>query len=122
GSPYDGWAGPLAALPIQKRLVLITAHRRESFGEPFREICSAIRELAETFGADGFHFVYPVHLNPNVWRPVREMLAGLSNLTLTAPLDYLSLVQLMKRCTLVLTGSGGLQAAVPDWHVAGVVA
>src|SRR5262245_50138566 len=88
--PYDWASGPLAGLPRGKRLVLITAHRRESFGEPLREICSAIRELAAGFDAEGFHFVYPVHLNPNVQRPVRELLSGLANVSLLEPLDYLS--------------------------------
>jgi UDP-N-acetylglucosamine 2-epimerase len=108
---FDWSASPLAALPGHKRLVLITAHRRESFGEPFRELCLATRELASRFR--DVQFVYPVHLNPNVRRPVNEVLAGLPNVTLMEPLDYLSLVHLMKRCTLVLTDSGGIQEEAP---------
>jgi UDP-N-acetylglucosamine 2-epimerase len=115
--PYDWSSGPLGFLCPGKRLVLITAHRRESFGEPFREICSAIRELAEAFEADHLHFVYPVHLNPNVQRPVRELLSGLANVSLVEPLDYPSLVQLMKRSTLILTDSGGIQEEAPGLQV-----
>jgi UDP-N-acetylglucosamine 2-epimerase len=115
--PYAWSSGPLAFLSPQKRLVLITAHRRESFGEPFREMCTAIRELAEAFAADDLHFVYPVHLNPNVQRPVRDMISGLANVSLLEPLDYLSLVQLMKRSTLILTDSGGIQEEAPGLKV-----
>lgn len=114
---YRWEAGPLAALPRDRRLVLITAHRRESFGGPFRELCQAIAELAARFADDGVHFVYPVHLNPNVRRPVNELLSGASNVTLLEPLDYLSLVQLMKRTTLILTDSGGIQEEAPSLGV-----
>ena len=108
---YDLARGPLAGVPLHKRLVLITAHRRESFGQPFRELCEAIRELAVGFEGDGVQFVYPVHLNPNVRQPVGEILADLTNVSLLEPLDYLSLVQLMKRRNVDLDGfrrdSGG---------------
>ncbi len=114
---YDWKAGPLAELPRDRRLVLITAHRRESFGQPFRELCLAIRQLAGQFADDGVHFVYPVHLNPNVRRPVRETLAGVSNLSLLDPLDYCTLVHLMKRATLILTDSGGIQEEAPSLRV-----
>ena len=113
GMPYDWSAGPLAGIPSDKRLVLITAHRRESFGEPFRELCTAIRELAEHFAGDGVHFVYPVHLNPNVQEPVHNILGSAKNITLLEPLDYLSLVHLMKRSALVVTDSGGIQEEAP---------
>jgi UDP-N-acetylglucosamine 2-epimerase (non-hydrolysing) len=115
--PYDWSAGPLARLPRDERMVLITAHRRESFGEPFQEICLALRELAQGFEAERVHFVFPVHLNPNVQRPVREVLSGLPNLSLLPPLDYQSLVQLMKRATLILTDSGGIQEEAPALNV-----
>lgn len=114
---YDWRSGPLAGLPPDRRLVLITAHRRESFGDPFRELCMAIRELALTFASDGVHFVYPVHLNPNVRQPVNDILSGLSNVSLIEPLDYLSLVHLMKRSTLILTDSGGIQEEAPGLRV-----
>lgn len=114
---YDWGSGPLAHLPLDQRLVLITAHRRESFGQPFRELCLAIRELALMFANDSVHFVYPVHLNPNVRKPVNDILSGLPNVSLMEPLDYLSLVHLMKRSTLILTDSGGIQEEAPGLQV-----
>jgi len=114
---YDWDAGPLAGLPRDKRFVLITAHRRESFGQPFRDLCQAIRELAVDFADGGVHFVYPVHLNPNVRQPVGELLSGLANVSLIEPLDYLSLVHLMKRSALILTDSGGIQEEAPSLGV-----
>jgi UDP-N-acetylglucosamine 2-epimerase (non-hydrolysing) len=113
---YDWHSGPLAGLPLGKRLVVITAHRRESFGQPFRELCLAIRELALKF-SDDVQFVYPVHLNPNVRRPVRELLSGLPNVSLIEPLDYLSMVHLLKHSTLILTDSGGIQEEAPGLRV-----
>ena len=115
--PYAWAAGPLAALPAGARFVLITAHRRESFGEQFRQLCLAIRDLAMEFAPTGLQFVYPVHLNPNVRAPVGEILAEVPNLTLLEPLDYLPLVQLMKRCVLILTDSGGIQEEAPSLGV-----
>ncbi len=109
--PYDWSTGPLTSIPRNGPLVLITAHRRESFGEPFRDLCLAIRELAERFGDT--YFVYPVHLNPNVRAPVEEILQGLANVHLIEPLDYLSLVHLMKASTIILTDSGGIQEEAP---------
>jgi UDP-N-acetylglucosamine 2-epimerase (non-hydrolysing) len=114
---YDWRSSPLAGLPLDKRVVLITAHRRESFGQPFRELCLAIRDLAGIFANDGVHFVYPVHLNPNVRQPVHDILCGLPNISLIEPLDYLSLVHLMKRSTLILTDSGGIQEEAPGLKV-----
>ena len=114
---YNWDSGPLAQIPTNKRLVLITAHRRESFGGPFRELCLAIRDLAVQFANDGVHFVYPVHLNPNVRQPVNDILSGLPGVSLLEPLDYLSLVQLMKRSVLVLTDSGGIQEEAPGLQV-----
>ena len=89
-------------------LVLVTAHRRESFGEPFNNICRALRELALT-GNGRTQIVYPVHLNPNVQEPVNRILRGTPNVHLLPPLEYLPLVHLMKRARLVLTDSGGIQ-------------
>jgi len=113
----DWSSGQLASFPVNQRLVLITAHRRESFGQPFRELCRAIRQLAERFADAGVHFVYPVHLNPNVRRPVQEILTGLPNVSLVEPLNYLSLVHLMKRATLILINSGGIQEEAPSFSV-----
>jgi UDP-N-acetylglucosamine 2-epimerase (non-hydrolysing) len=117
GREYCWSAGPLASLPPESRFVLITAHRRESFGEQFKELCLAVRDLAEEFKAEGVHFVYPVHLNPNVRAPVGEILSNLSNVTLMDPLDYYTLVQLMKRSALILTDSGGIQEEAPSLGV-----
>ena len=91
-----------------RRLVLVTAHRRENFGAPIRQICQALRVLSEHFGRE-VQFVYPVHLNPNIQIPVHELLADLENVHLVDPLDYLSLIHLMRNATVVLTDSGGIQ-------------
>jgi UDP-N-acetylglucosamine 2-epimerase (non-hydrolysing) len=93
--------------------VLVTVHRRESFGAPIREIFAALRRLAETFPEVGF--VYPVHRNPNVRGPAFEILGGLPNLELCEPLDYRELVRHLERCRLVLTDSGGIQEEAPTF-------
>lgn len=98
------------------RLVLVTAHRRENFGAPLESICRAIRILSEHYG-DTVRFVYPVHLNPNVQNVAYPMLGELPNVRLVPPLDYLPMVQLMKRSALVLTDSGGLQEEAPGLGV-----
>lgn len=95
-----------------RSMVLITGHRRESFGEGFEEICRAIASLAETF-AD-CQFIYPVHLNPNVQEPVRRMLGGRPNVHLTEPAAYPEFVWLMDRSRLILTDSGGVQEEAPS--------
>jgi len=95
-----------------RRLVIITAHRRENFGKPLEAICEAIAQLAETY-RDHVAFVYPVHLNPNVQKPVYNLLSGIANVKLIPPLDYLPLVHLMKHATLVMTDSGGIQEEAP---------
>lgn len=103
------------ALPFNwqaDRFVLITGHRRENFGDGFLQICEALRELASKFG--GVHFVYPVHLNPNVQKPVRTILADLSNVHLVEPLDYEPFVYLLKHSYVVLTDSGGIQEEAPS--------
>ncbi len=112
---FDWKHSALREIPREGSMVLITAHRRESFGEPFRELCQAIRELAAAFPE--IRFIYPVHLNPNVRQPVSEILSGLGNVHLIEPLDYLSLVQLMKKSTLILTDSGGIQEEAPTFSV-----
>lgn len=91
-----------------RRLVLVTAHRRENFGEPIEHICEAIRTLSEKYG-DELQFVYPVHLNPNIQEPVNRILKNIPNLHTLPPVDYLSLVHLMKAAYIVLTDSGGIQ-------------
>lgn len=92
----------------QKKLIVITAHRRENFGEPIRQICNAIKDIALN-NIDTLELVYPVHLNPNIQKPAHEILDGIPNVTLLQPLEYLPLIQLMKHATLVLTDSGGIQ-------------
>ncbi len=94
------------------RIVLVTAHRRESFGPPFRRICEALRALAER--RPDVLVVYPVHLNPNVQAPVREILDGVPNVRLLAPLDYVSFVACMQRAYILLTDSGGIQEEGPS--------
>jgi UDP-N-acetylglucosamine 2-epimerase len=102
----------LPAEPVRDE-VLITVHRRESFGAPLREIFAALRELARAFPAT--RWVYPVHRNPNVSRPAREVLGGLANVELHEPFDYLELVRRLRACRIVLTDSGGLQEEAPTF-------
>ena len=97
-----------------KRLVLITAHRRENFGEPIERICHAIQKLASRGDVE---IVYPVHLNPNVQEPVNRILRSVPHVTLLPPLDYLPMVHLMKCATLILTDSGGIQEEAPAFGV-----
>ncbi len=92
-----------------KKVILITGHRRESFGEGFKSICNAIKKLARVFPK--YDFVYPVHLNPNVQKPAQNILNQnkLPNVYLIEPVEYLSFVYLMKKSSLILTDSGGIQ-------------
>lgn len=98
-------------LDPDKRLVLVTAHRRENFGEPFRNICRALRTLSES-NLD-VQFLYPVHPNPNVKDVAHEMLKGCSNIHLCEPLDYAPFVAAMKRSYLIISDSGGVQEEAP---------
>ena len=109
--PYDASRGPLASIPWRKRIILVTAHRRESFGQPLQDICGALREIAQW---PDVHLVYPVHPNPNIQGPVHEALRGCPNLTLLSPLGYRPLTYLLSRSYLVLTDSGGLQEEAPS--------
>jgi UDP-N-acetylglucosamine 2-epimerase (non-hydrolysing) len=94
------------------KLVLITGHRRENFGDGFNRICMAIRKLAKVF--KDTDFVYPVHLNPNVRKPVNRLLSSSANVHLIEPQDYLSFVYLMDRSHIILTDSGGIQEEAPS--------
>lgn len=98
-------------LPADRRLVLVTAHRRENFGSPFREICAAIRDLTDRH--EDIHVVYPVHPNPNVAGPAYEILGGHPRINLIDPLDYLPFVSAMRRAHIILTDSGGVQEEAP---------
>lgn len=94
-----------------KRLILVTGHRRENFGEGFRNICLSLSRLAQR---DDIEIVYPVHLNPDVRRPVHDMLADAPSVHLIEPLRYRAFVYLMMRCALILTDSGGVQEEAPS--------
>ena len=94
------------------KLVLVTAHRRENFGEPIIRICEALRDLAARYG-DKIRLFYPVHRNPKIWEPVHQYLGGIPNIILSPPVEYLPLVNLMRRSYLVLTDSGGIQEEAP---------
>ena len=112
--PFELAGSPLEPIPFAtRRIVLVTAHRRESFGGPFESICQGLAALARKYAND-IELVYPVHRNPNVRAVVGKYLADIPNVRLLDPLDYLPLVQLMKRAYLVLTDSGGLQEEAPS--------
>jgi UDP-N-acetylglucosamine 2-epimerase (non-hydrolysing) len=98
-------------LDPRRRLILVTGHRRESFGKGFESICQALKKIAER---EDVQIVYPVHLNPHVQQPVNSILGKLPNVHLIEPLDYLSFVYLMNRSYLVLTDSGGIQEEAPS--------
>lgn len=111
GIPYR-----LGTASQSSHLILVTAHRRENFGEPLENICSALLHLSDEYG-ENIRIVYPVHLNPNVQEPVYRILGDIPNIYLFPPLDYLPMVHLMKRAKLVLTDSGGLQEEAPGLGV-----
>jgi len=96
----------------KNRVVLITGHRRESFGDGFLNICNALKELSSSY--PDVDFVYPVHLNPNVRKPVNEILSGIDNIYLIEPLEYLPFVYMLDNSYLVLTDSGGIQEEAPS--------
>ena len=98
----------------RKKLILVTAHRRENFGQPMENICHALKELAQRKDVE---IIYPIHLNPHVQEPVNRILKDLPRLTLLPPLDYRPMVHLMKNATLILTDSGGLQEEAPSFGI-----
>jgi UDP-N-acetylglucosamine 2-epimerase (non-hydrolysing) len=104
---------PEAGVPLDssKRLILLTAHRRENFGSPLREICRAVRHLADLY--DDVEVLYPVHPNPNVRQVANELLSGHPRIKLGEPLDYLPFVGAMRRAYLILSDSGGVQEEAP---------
>jgi UDP-N-acetylglucosamine 2-epimerase (non-hydrolysing) len=97
-----------------RRVLLVTAHRRENHGPRLRSVCRALRTLVERF--EDVEVVYPVHLNPNVLGPVREELGGVERVRLVRPVTYPDLVRLLGRCYLILTDSGGIQEEAPSFH------
>ena len=99
-------------LDERKKMILVTGHRRENFGQGFLNICQALANIAQKYS--DVQIVYPVHLNPNVQKPVNELLSGISNIHLIAPQDYLPFVYLMNRSYLILTDSGGIQEEAPS--------
>ena len=108
---HYGQASRIVDDPTQK-IVLVTGHRRESFGQGFHNICAALKEIALLH--PDIHIVYPVHLNPNVQKPVYELLKNIPNIHLIPPLDYQNFIRLMDRCHLILTDSGGIQEEAPS--------
>ncbi|MBA7660524.1 UDP-N-acetylglucosamine 2-epimerase [subsurface metagenome] len=96
----------------EKRVILVTAHRRENFGEPLRNICFALKEIIDSF--PDVEIVYPVHPNPNIQKPVKRLLGEVGRIHLLEPLGYDSLVNLMNQCYLMLTDSGGIQEEAPS--------
>ncbi|MEI8396336.1 MAG: UDP-N-acetylglucosamine 2-epimerase (non-hydrolyzing) [Rhodospirillaceae bacterium] len=100
-----------AGLDGTRRMILVTGHRRESFGDGFRRICTALAQLSDR---SDLEIVYPVHLNPNVQQPVREILGDRSRVHLIEPVDYATMVYLMRRSHLILTDSGGIQEEAPS--------
>ena len=107
-SEFDG---KFSYLDKNKKLILVTGHRRESFGDGFQNICNALANLAKRGDVE---IVYPVHLNPNVQEPVKRILGKVENIHLIEPLDYLPFVYLMDRAYLILTDSGGIQEEAPS--------
>jgi UDP-N-acetylglucosamine 2-epimerase (non-hydrolysing) len=98
--------------PTSRRKILVTGHRRENFGDGFIEICKALNELAKI--NTNIDIIYPVHLNPNVRKPVYELLTGIENIFLIEPLDYLPFAYLMSISDIILTDSGGIQEEAPS--------
>ena len=107
----DSIASRYPFLDPSRRLILVTGHRRESFGEPFKNFCEALRQIAQKY--DDVQLVYPVHLNPNVRTPVNAVLSDMPNVHLIEPQDYLPFVYLMSKAYLIITDSGGIQEEAP---------
>jgi len=114
GHTADSFGKAFAAIDgrdFSKKIILVTGHRRENFGKPFEDICSALKELASR---DNVAIIYPVHLNPNVRKPVFDILKGTDNVHLIEPLDYPAFIWLMEKSYLILTDSGGVQEEAPS--------
>jgi UDP-N-acetylglucosamine 2-epimerase (non-hydrolysing) len=105
-------ARTLRHLPLDKKIILVTMHRRENFGAPLRSICKALKIIAKN--NPDVVTIYPVHLNPNVLKPVRSILRGIKNILLVRPLGYADFIRLMNRSYFILTDSGGIQEEAPS--------
>jgi len=116
GQWQDAWESKFksatAVVKSHTPFILVTGHRRESFGDGFQHICQAIAEIANKY--PNMHIIYPVHLNPNVQQPVKQHLSNLNNVHLIEPLDYEPFVYLLKQCHFALTDSGGVQEEAPS--------
>jgi len=108
----ESFSDQFSFLDSEKRLILVTGHRRESFGGGFERICQALVETARAH--PDTEILYPVHLNPNVREPVNRLLQGINNVHLIQPLDYLPFVYLMNKAHIILTDSGGIQEEAPS--------
>lgn len=108
----EKFAQQFGFLDASKKLILVTGHRRENFGQGFEDICLALANIAQK--KPDVQIVYPVHLNPNVQKPVNELLSGIDNIKLIEPQDYLPFVYLMNKSYLILTDSGGIQEEAPS--------
>jgi UDP-N-acetylglucosamine 2-epimerase (non-hydrolysing) len=102
-----------SSLARDKRIILVTSHRRENIGVPLRNICIAIKFLADKY-RDSIHFIIPVHPNPNVRSIIYKSLANIANISLTDPLDYYSFINVMRHSFLILSDSGGIQEEAPS--------
>ena len=107
----DGFHRLFGAVDFQKRVILVTGHRRENFGEPLENICRALKEIITTF--EDVEIIFPVHLNPNVREPVYRILSAIPRVHLIEPLDYPELIWLMRKSYLIMTDSGGIQEEAP---------
>jgi UDP-N-acetylglucosamine 2-epimerase (non-hydrolysing) len=113
--PHSWEDTPLAGIPADdKRLLLVTSHRRESWGSDQENMCLALKDLVSLHPE--IRVIYPVHMNPNVRSTINALLGGIDRIHLTEPLDYLTFVSLLRRCFMVLTDSGGIQEEAPTFH------
>lgn len=108
----EQYSKDFSSIDFDKKVILVTGHRRESFGKPFENICLALKQIVDEF--DNVEIVYPVHLNPNVQQPVKTILGKMNRVHLIDPLPYPQLIWLMNKCYLVLTDSGGIQEEAPS--------
>jgi UDP-N-acetylglucosamine 2-epimerase (non-hydrolysing) len=113
---YDLQKSALRSIPFDKKIILVTVHRRESFGKPIENVCRAVKEIAQKFDKD-VRIVWPVHPNPNVKPVVHKILGQQENVSLIEPINYVDICQLMRRSHLILTDSGGIQEEAPTLSV-----